>query len=109
VVYLGQQAVHHGLVYLQLVLDAEVDEVGVDKYVVRRTQLLIVLKEHGRGHLVHLFGAVLLDLVCVLVVLLFLLVLVRLYPRVLGRDDLLSHTHLASHLLLPHPSLCVSK
>jgi len=54
---LGVQAVHHSLHNVQLVLDAEVDEVRVQDDVIRRTQLGVVLEEQGGallGGLMHL-------------------------------------------------------
>lgn len=60
---LGEQAVHHGLVYFELVLDTEVDKVGIHEDVVRRAELCVVLKEHRSGHLGHLVLSDLLGLV----------------------------------------------
>lgn len=59
---LGEEAVHHRLVDLELVLDREVDEVGVDEDVVGRAELCVVLEEHGRGNLRDLLGRRLLGL-----------------------------------------------
>lgn len=43
---LRQQTIHHRLVNLQLVLDREVDKVGIYENMVRRSQLSVVLEEH---------------------------------------------------------------
>ena len=42
---LGIEGVHHVLDDVHLVLDREVDEVGVDEYVKRGSQLSVVLEE----------------------------------------------------------------
>ena len=49
----GKEAVHHGLVDFQFVLDAEVDEVGVHQHVVRGTELSVVLEEERARRLLH--------------------------------------------------------
>jgi hypothetical protein len=47
---LGEQTVHAGLENVQLVLDAEVDEVGVDQDLIRGAEGHVVLeKEPGGG------------------------------------------------------------
>ena len=51
---LGVEAVHHGPHHLELVADAEVEEVGVHEHVVGRTQGRVVLEPQGRRGLVHL-------------------------------------------------------
>lgn len=48
---LGVEAVHHALDHVHLVLDREVDEVGVDEDVIGRTQLGVVGEEEGGGAL----------------------------------------------------------
>lgn len=41
----GVQAVHHWLNYVEFSLDGEVDEIGVDKDMIRGTKLSVVLEE----------------------------------------------------------------
>ena len=60
---LGVERVHHVLDYVHLVLDREVDEVGIDEYVEGRAELGVVLEEQGAGAL-HMLGG--LDLIRVL-------------------------------------------
>ena len=48
---LGVEGVHHVLDNVHLVLDGEVDEVGVDQNVERRPKLGVVLEEEGTGAL----------------------------------------------------------
>lgn len=48
---LGIEAVHHGLDHVELVLNREVDKVGVDDDLVRRTQRLVVPEEQRRWSL----------------------------------------------------------
>ena len=48
---LGVEGVHHILDNVHLVLDGEVDEVGVDQNVERRPKLGVVLEEEGTGAL----------------------------------------------------------
>ena len=60
---LGVEGVHHILDNVHLILDGEVDEVGVDEYVKGRAELGVVLEEEGAGAL-HMLGG--LDLIRVL-------------------------------------------
>ena len=43
---LGKKTIHHTLVDFQLILDAEIDKVGIYQHIVRWTQLFIVLEKH---------------------------------------------------------------
>ena len=45
------EAIHHGLHHIQLVLNWKVDEVGIQKDVVRRAQRSIILEEQWRSNL----------------------------------------------------------
>ena len=45
------ETVHHALHNVQLVLNGEVDEVGVNQNVVGWSQLCVILEEQGRGNL----------------------------------------------------------
>lgn len=45
------KTVHHALHDIQLVLNGEVDEVGVNENVVRWSQLCVILEEQGGGDL----------------------------------------------------------
>lgn len=49
---LCQQTVHHGLIDLELVFDRKVDKVGIDKNMIRRTKLCVILEEHCGGSLI---------------------------------------------------------
>ena len=60
---LGIESVHHILDDVHLVLDGEIDEVGVDEYVEGGPELGVVLEEEGAGLLHVLRG---LDLVGIL-------------------------------------------
>ena len=60
---LGVEGVHHVLDNVHLVLDREVDEVGIDENVEGRAELGVVLEEQGAGAL-HVLGG--LDLIWVL-------------------------------------------
>lgn len=53
----GVQAVHHRLDQLELLLDAEVDEVGVDEDGVGGAERFVVLEEEGGGDLGARAGA----------------------------------------------------
>jgi len=65
---LGVEAVHHAADEVELVLQAEVDEIGVDENAIGRYQGGIVCEEKGRGYL--WYSA---DGFCFLLFLLFLL------------------------------------
>lgn len=49
----GVEAIHHAGDDVQLVLNAEIDEIRVDDYVKRRPELRIVLEEQGARNLRH--------------------------------------------------------
>ena len=79
---LRQETVHHARKHVQLVLDAEINEVGINYYVVWRTELHVVLKIQRSTVLLYLSNCHIIQL-CILFITLSTLWLVF-FPLVLN-------------------------
>ena len=110
---LSKQAVHHALEDVQLVLNGEVNEVGIDQDVIGRPQLHVVLKVKTHSLLLHLLnfdfvqsrGLILLLLLLLLLVIVLSFNVGGLIGVVLGLLDLFGVVALLQTLVIrvEHP------